>query len=144
MRRADRIVYALRRWWIELRLAALDPRPWTLASSLLALVWGVGVLLLGESAGLALYDTLSTLPLALQGVSALALGTCGVAATPGLNHRAFVLVNAVLMLFWLWPASAFVIELGMSTALVYFAFACFNVWALYRGFLARMHLGYRW
>lgn len=142
--RLDRLSYSLRRWWIALRLAVLDPRPWTLASSALALLWGCGVLLMGETGKRDLFDTLSTLPLIVQGLGAIALGVGGVAATPALDHRAFIVANSLLFFFWLWPGMAFVAELGVSTAIVYFGFALFNAWALYRGFLARMHLGHRW
>ncbi len=129
--------YRLRSWWIAVRFAALDPAPWLLGSSLILIVWGVAVLVMGETAKMSMYDTLDTLPLVVQGAGAVGLGAFGLIATSLAPRRTFVLAAWLIMLVWLWIGTAFAVELGVSTAFVYFGLAGFDLWAIYRARIMR-------
>lgn len=128
--------YQLQRWWIALKAASQQPAPWLLGSSFVLIVWGGALLSMHDPYQLSAYSQLLVLPVPAQGLAALALGALGVAVAPRVPGIIFEGVSGLIMVMWLWIATAFVVEVGVSTALTYFALAAFNLWSVY---LARFH-----
>lgn len=133
--RAGHIEYSMRAWWIHLRLILFNARWCLLASGVVMIVWGLALVLSSSASYESVFRALrQPMSVQAQGLAAVILGTTGIVASPLFRSRLFPLVAFVMGCFWLWPAVAFTIELGVATHFVYFAFSGFNVWALYLWF----------
>lgn len=119
---------------MALRKGASDPRPITLASAVLLLLWGAALALIPLPD--VPYDVFEQIPIGVQwqGAAVVSVGLVGILASPHAGSRVFLLANILLGVAWLWPALEFFGALGLVWSLIYFGMAGLNAWAVYRYF----------